>query len=115
MNLIAVLRAFFLQQDLTKTFWLAFSGGVDSQVLLTLCYQLRQTLPLKLQVIHVNHGIHPQAANWEKACAEVCRIYNIAYQSHVLTLKLKESDLENAARVQRYAVFAKVLGEGDIL
>ncbi len=49
--------------------WIAYSGGLDSSVLLAAAQRLQ---PGSLQVVHVHHGISPQADAWEQHCRERC-------------------------------------------
>jgi tRNA(Ile)-lysidine synthase len=93
-------------------FWVAYSGGLDSQVLLTLA---RRTLPLsQLKAIHLHHGLHPEADEWQRHCQQYCQANSIPLQVKTLALK-PGSSLESRAREARYAVFADQLEAGDIL
>lgn len=116
MSLLASLRDFCRQNGLEKTYWIALSGGLDSQVLLSLCHALREEFGLTLRVIHVNHGLSIHAKTWAARCAQVCQEYGIDYTEREIHLDLKAGDsLEEAAREARYACFADCLGEDDIL
>jgi tRNA(Ile)-lysidine synthase len=116
MSLINAVRTFCLQQGLEKTYWLAYSGGLDSHVLLAIFHEVKQTLPLKLHVIHINHGLSKHAKAWEAHCEGVCAAYQINYASRSLQLQVpKGESLEEVARIKRYAVFADCLAEGDVL
>ena len=54
-------------------FFVAYSGGMDSHVLLHALAQLRGQLPcVELLAIHVNHGLHASAADWAQHCVRVC-------------------------------------------
>ena len=98
-----------------NTFWIAYSGGLDSHVLLSLCSQLRKEMKL-MRAIHVNHGISPNANSWANHCKKICESYDIQFIERTISLDLKAGDsLEEAARNKRYAVFAEYLEEGDVL
>lgn len=116
MSLLNALRDFCCQQGMEKTYWIAYSGGLDSHVLLSLSHALREECALSLRAIHVNHGLSSNAKVWAAHCAQVCKEYEIDYVERSVTIALQAGDsLEEAARVARYAVFADCLGENDIL
>lgn len=115
-KLLLAMRDFFIQQGLEKTYWIAYSGGLDSHVLLSLCHELHQELLLKLHVIHINHGISTHAEIWAEHCAHVCDEYGIHYHERVIQLECKKGEsLEDIARKKRYALFAEYLNQNDIL
>lgn len=116
MTLLDSVRDFCSQHGLTRTYWVAFSGGLDSHVLLSLCADLRAELSVKLRAIHVNHQISPQAAEWAAHCAQICNELNIDFTSVAISLDLQPGDsFEEAAREKRYAALADFLQEGDVL
>ena len=49
--------------------WIAYSGGLDSSVLLAAAHRLA---PTALQVVHVHHGISRHADAWERHCRDHC-------------------------------------------
>lgn len=52
--------------------WVAFSGGVDSSVLLDAAARvLGGQAATGLAAVHVNHGLHPDAGDWEDHCRTV--------------------------------------------
>lgn len=120
-DLLAAVRHFlhhFLHYNkgLGKTIWVAYSGGLDSHVLLSLCHALRSELNFSLRAIHINHGISPHAASWEQHCKAVCTAYQIDYVARSVQLDLAAGiSVEEAARIKRYAVFAECIQTGDIL
>ena len=85
----------------------AFSGGLDSCVLLHLLANLRKTLPFQLQAHHVNHGLSPNAASWANFCAEFCAKLNIPLTISKVTVEQNSGlGLEAAARAARYTALA---------
>ena len=76
--------------------WLvAFSGGVDSTVLLHALSSARDLTQAEVIGIHVNHGLHPDAAAWEKHCrafAEKLGVTNLSRQVTVDS-ELKSGDV----------------------
>ena len=114
------LNAAYLQQKLNQLsrlprYYVAFSGGVDSCVLLYLLNQLRQQQPeLDIKAIHVNHGLQTQAGDWARYCQNVCDELEIPLLIKSVKVVLDNGQSpEAAAREARYAVFREMLGEGE--
>ena len=97
--------------DNTRSYFIAYSGGLDSHVLLHAMAQLRNQIPeLSLQAIHVHHGLSSQADNWLQHCRKVCAALNIKlHGEHILQSPARGESVEAWAREARYAVFAKTL------
>ena len=116
MSLLAAVRKVCVAQGLDRTYWIAYSGGVDSHVLLHLCHCLRDTLAISFRAIHVNHGLHPLAAEWALHARQICTELAMPLEQHALQLSLRSGEsLEALAREQRYAVFARRMAVGDVL
>lgn len=100
-----------------NSFVIAYSGGLDSHVLLHMMTQLqKENASLKIRAVHVNHQINPAADQWEKHCENICRELTIPFYSEKITLNLKPGDsLEEEARVARYAVLKKYLDTSTVL
>ncbi|MCD6039519.1 MAG: tilS [Gammaproteobacteria bacterium] len=114
--LLDCVKAFCLEQGLDKTYWLGYSGGLDSHVLLHLCMRLRRQYPLRLKAVHVHHGLSRNAQHWVAHCAKVCADLQIEFiQKSVNATALTGESPENTARQRRYEVFADLLQKKDIL
>lgn len=103
-----------LQAAHASRYWVAFSGGLDSMVLLHALHQVRDELP-SLAAIHVNHGLHPQAADWASRCAAECRALDIPIQLAEVSVSRGGESVEAAARDARYQVFRDLLQPGECL
>lgn len=110
-----------LLQDLrrfpaARRYRVALSGGLDSTVLLHALAQIRPELPGELSAIHVDHGIHADAARWQQHCAGTCARLGIPLESRQVKVApdMGES-LEAVAREQRYGVFHELMQPGDAL
>jgi tRNA(Ile)-lysidine synthase len=116
MSLLTNLQNFCLTQGLNRCYWIAYSGGLDSHVLLHLLAQLRARYPLQLRAIHVNHNLSPNAQNWARHCEQVCAQLDIALtQQQVNANATIGESPENAARMARYAAMMPLLAADDIL
>ncbi len=95
--------------------WVAYSGGVDSHVLLHALQWYHQRLrpSWQLGAVHINHGLHPHAQTWDEHCARVCATLHIAYQSHRVNVDPQGHGLEAAARAARYAALRTYVQAGD--
>ena len=85
----------------------AYSGGPDSTVLLHLLRQLQQSEKFRLQALHVNHGIHPAADQWQQHCASFCQSLDVPFATTRVSLTSnKDRVSEQSARLARYGWFA---------
>lgn len=97
--------------------YVAFSGGVDSTALLQLISQWckANSKAPPLTVLHVNHGLQTQAADWENHCAWICRFLDLPFVALNAEVEVEGKGLEFAARQARYALFEEQLQEGEVL
>lgn len=99
-----------------KTYWIAFSGGLDSQVLLYAMSQLPPAFTQRLAAVHIHHGLQPQADDWAEYCQQICEKWQIPYKIIKVTVKIKSREsLEAKAREARYQAFAQLLKAEEML
>ncbi|HET7308124.1 MAG TPA: tRNA lysidine(34) synthetase TilS [Gammaproteobacteria bacterium] len=97
-------------------FVVAFSGGRDSSVLLHALATLRGRLPAPLRAMHINHGLHADAAAWERHCQAFAVALHSDYISRTVVIDSADSrGLEAAARAARYAALGPELRPGEWL
>ncbi len=103
-----------LLQYPTSVFWIAYSGGLDSQVLL---HASAAVLPAaRLRAIHVNHNWRSEAAAWAETCQRRCAQLGIHCAVIVVDAQPKHGEsLEACAREARYAAMETLLPAGDCL
>ncbi len=92
----------------------AFSGGLDSTVLLHGLVQLEGVA--RVRAIHVNHRLQPGSGQWAATCQ--ARAAALGVRVTVLSVQVAASgsaSLEAAARAARYRALAEELGPGEIL
>lgn len=86
----------------------AFSGGVDSVVLLHLLAQLAPQFPFTLSALHVHHGLNPGADAWAEFCLAFCKRLDVPCAVERVKVPRKSvQGLEAAARQARYAALCK--------
>jgi len=94
----------------------AFSGGVDSTVLLHLLVQLRnQGCVATVRAVHVHHGISRYAEQWVEHCQSVCDRWQVPLTIARVVPDNNGFGLEQAAREARYRVFVAAMHDGGCL
>ncbi|NLP64455.1 tRNA lysidine(34) synthetase TilS [Paraburkholderia sacchari] len=85
----------------------AFSGGLDSSVLLDAA--VRTAGAARLVALHVHHGLSPNADRWLAHCEATARAYGVAFDARCVTLAREDGTgaagamgVEAAAREARY-------------
>ncbi|WP_415845370.1 tRNA lysidine(34) synthetase TilS [Stutzerimonas zhaodongensis] len=94
----------------------AFSGGLDSTVLLHLLVRLgslNNNLP-PVSAIHIHHGLQSVADAWPEHCRVVCNELGVGLQ--VLNVEVRPgSSVESKAREARYKAFSETLNPDEVL
>ncbi len=96
---------------------IAYSGGVDSHVLLLACSILKPILPnIAFCAMYIDHGLHADSAKWRDHCDSVCVDLRVDFISQ----KVNAADLngdgpEQAARYARYDALKSVVTAHTVL
>ncbi len=110
-------EAFYQQLNLLEeapVWWLGFSGGLDSHVLLHLL--LAATERPTVKAVHINHQLSPNANAWEEHVLSVCEALGVQCVSERVKLpSIGQRGLEDAARAARYQAFEQIVGEQEVL
>lgn len=98
-----------------KRICVAFSGGMDSVVLLHALNRHRLGAEqncrddFRLSAMHVHHGLSPYADDWAAFCAAFCHDLGIALETVRINVPRDSGEgLEAAARRGRYRAFARL-------
>ncbi|MFV0276246.1 MAG: tRNA lysidine(34) synthetase TilS, partial [Parahaliea sp.] len=68
-----------------------------------------------LYALHVNHQLQPAADDWQRSCEQLCQRLALPLHCERVRVTPDGRGLEAAAREARHAVFARCLGEGEVL
>lgn len=100
-----------------KRWVIAYSGGIDSTVLLHSVIDVNRRLPTPLPItaLHIHHQLSPNADYWQQQCATVAQTLGVEFVTQRVAVKLQGSGIEAAARDARYTVFEQYLQTGDVL
>ena len=91
------------------TIGIAYSGGLDSAVLLHLAAQFCAERDLRLHAFHVHHGLSPNADQWLDHAHQQCAALGIAFDSRRVSVEnTAEHGIEQAARLARYAALGEM-------
>lgn len=111
---VAVLLA---QQPLAPRYWIAYSGGLDSTVLVHICHGLSRTgVSLNFAVVHVHHGLHPAADRWATHAQDFCRTLQFPLTVRLVDARPARGESpEAAARRARYSVLQELMCADEAL
>ncbi len=100
----------------TERYLLAFSGGLDSTVLLHLLASIKDQIDVEVVAIHIDHGLQQQSIQWSRHCGDICRKLDIPLETLSLSLQSVPGESSEAqAREARYAAMQQLMQPGEIL
>lgn len=101
--------------DVPAALAIAYSGGLDSSVLLALTAQYAETRQVKLYAFHVHHGISPNADQWLAHCAAECERLGVGFDARKIALgNTDKTGVEEAARNSRYAALGEMCRQHQV-
>ncbi|TKG03918.1 tRNA lysidine(34) synthetase TilS [Vibrio sp. F13] len=94
----------------------AFSGGVDSRVLLELAAQFAKSHHIDCCAVHVHHGLSNNADYWAEQCKTWCDALSVSLFIERVSLEISRGEsVEKLARDARYQALKKHIRQGDVL
>ncbi len=92
----------------------AFSGGLDSTVLLTALTRLELGTPVR--ALHIDHGLHPDSGSWAQHCRQIAAELGVTFESRQVEIhNARGRSLEASAREVRYATLSEMMEPGALL
>ena len=95
-----------------KRYVVAYSGGVDSAALLHALASAvaERKAGFAVSAVHVDHGLHADAAAWAEHCRRTCRRLGVELEVVAVDARARPGESpEAAARAARYAALAERL------
>jgi tRNA(Ile)-lysidine synthase len=100
----------------SSKFWIAYSGGMDSSVLLHLFHTNEIKINQEVEVLYVNHGLQQEADDWGKFSKKQCQQYDLPFtQLQINDNCPKGESIEAWARDKRYELIEEIMNENDVL
>lgn len=105
----------FLQSH--RRLLVAFSGGLDSTVLLHQLTLLRDSVAPTLQIraMHIHHGLSTRADSWVTHCQSLCHQWNVPLEVAYVKLPAGGQGIEAEARQARYQALTQALFTDEVL
>jgi tRNA(Ile)-lysidine synthase len=93
----------------------AFSGGVDSTVLLTAMVRIAGTE--RVAAFHIDHGLHAESQLWALQCERAADALGVAFRTARVAVPSgsEHGGPEAAARTARYEALRELMRPGDVL
>ena len=93
----------------TRRVLVAFSGGVDSSVLL----HLARDAGLSVRALHVHHGLSAEADAWVEHCQTVCAALGIPLEVRYVRTERRGIGVQAGARNARYGALAEACARDE--
>jgi tRNA(Ile)-lysidine synthase len=99
----------------------AFSGGLDSSVLLHALTArdgviVDEARRIRVRAAYINHQLHPDATTWQGHCAQVASELGVPFTTQSVTIPANPAEgIESAARAARYEALRSMLRPGEAL
>ncbi|CAL4319157.1 tRNA lysidine(34) synthetase TilS [Buchnera aphidicola] len=106
-----------IEQSKNKLFLIAYSGGLDSTVLLHKIFTIqKENIPsIQIRAIHINHNINYLSKEWAIHCKKICKKYKIPLIIKDIFIKIKKHNCEEQLRIKRYTIIYQNLCINEIL
>lgn len=98
----------FIDKFFHKNFYVSYSAGIDSSVLLHFLYK-NFDKSFFFKIIHINHSYNKYSVFWLKFSRIICDDYSFLLYTYTIKNKTFYSNLESSFRIFRYNSFLKVI------
>ncbi len=97
-------------------YYVAYSGGLDSHVLLHTLFSIKSELSNEIHALHVNHGLHVAADDWVVHCENTCKNLKIDFTALKIEQPCPQGESREAwARQRRYQLLAAQITDDAVL
>ena len=97
-------------------YYVAYSGGLDSHVLLFAMHSLKSRLRCDISAIHVNHNLNERAGEWAEHCKGICSGLGIELEIVEIDAKSPKGESQEAwARKVRYEAMEAIVKQDEML
>ena len=94
----------------------AYSGGLDSTVLLHLLWRYSKQNDISVFAFHVHHGLNRQADAWHDHCEEVCTALGVRFESRRVQVdRHGKNGIEADARSKRYEALGDMCRKNGVV
>lgn len=116
-QLHAAIRSCSLQLAIIPTtYWVAFSGGMDSHVLLHAIATCRNTIDADLKAVYVDHGLQSESSDWAEHCKTICQQLDISLTILQVDATVSKGESPEAtARTARYDALETLVSINDVM
>ena len=114
-KLVTAVEQFLATQKPFSRLIVAFSGGLDSTVLLHVLSGIESLDNQQILAVYVDHGLQDAAKNWSCFCQETAQKFQLSFQALKLDLHNISSNIEAVARQARYKALSSLLCSEDCL
>ncbi|WP_343188726.1 tRNA lysidine(34) synthetase TilS [Buchnera aphidicola (Neophyllaphis varicolor)] len=103
-------------KKLNHYFLIAYSGGLDSTVLLDKLTKIRNiNKRIKIRAIHINHNLNKNSEKWEEHCIKECKKKQVYLITKKIFINKKNGNIQDQARKKRYDLIKKYILHQEIL
>ncbi len=104
-----------LGRDRASAIAVAYSGGLDSSVLLHLMARYGREHGIVIRAFHVHHGLSANADHWLAHCRATCAALEVHFDARQVEVnKHSDNGIEEAARDARYAALGALCMEHTV-
>ena len=97
--------------DCLPPIWVAFSGGLDSTLLLKLAAD--ELGADRVCAVHVDHQLDVESSKWREHCRRVAEKLTVGFECEIVDVD--SGNLELEARRSRYRVLEQHVGMGEVV
>ncbi len=102
-------------EPLNTAIAVAYSGGLDSTVLLYLAHAYAMQKSVQLYAFHIHHGLNSKADEWQEHCFQTCKDLKIQFQTQKVKVPFDTGEsIEALARQKRYEALASLCQQNKV-